>query len=272
MREFLGLKEHEVQNCMKSLFDIVSPDDRDKLYRLSGRIKEEIHREEPAYLSPPHATVYATIQNTHLTEIVGACTRSNLKETLMLRLNCGRRYQTVIRLQVVKTCLFFVMAELASVTDVPQFKASSPTYSTSPLHPASTPLRQLYPTDIPVPQTPYPVHQNKGLLSSMVPRSRSLHSESIYPSLAQYANSMSPSSFSQYRNCNPHPQNTLSPAANLRRHSDQPLACTDLTLPPLRSFGLERPRSAEDHFKTGPVGGASAAPMLKRIAVKDVLQ
>ena len=193
----------------------------------------------------------------------------------MLRLNCGRRYQTVIRLQVVKTCLFFVMAELASVTDVPQFKASSPTYSVSPLycgqstlHPASSPLRQPYPTDIPVPQTPYSVHQNKGLLSQMVPRSRSLHSESIYPSLAQYANS---SSISQYRNCNPHLQNTLPPAANLRRHSDQPLASTDLTLPPLRAFGLERPRSAEDNFKTEPVGGASAAPMLKRIAVKDFL-
>lgn len=264
---------------MKSLFDIVSPDDRDKLYRLSGKIKEDVHKEEPAYLSPPHATVYATIQNTQMTEIVDTCARSNfLKETLILRLNCGRRYQTVIRLQVIKTCLFFVMAELASV-DVPQFRAPSPTYSVSPLYygqntlyPASSPLRQLHRTDIPVPPTPYSVHQNKGLLSSMVPRSRSLHSESIYPSLAQYANSMPSSSLSQYRNCNPRLQNTLPPAANLRRHSDQPLASTDLTLPPLRSFGLERPRSAEDNFKTEPVGGASAAPMLKRMAVKNVLQ
>ncbi|KAF8421257.1 hypothetical protein EV426DRAFT_220874 [Tirmania nivea] len=265
LREFLGIQEYDIRKCMKSLFDIVSSDDRERLYRLSSQIQAEVQMQDATYRPPSPATVNAAIQNTTGAEVAHACAHSRvLQETLDLRLPCGRKYRTVIRMQVVRTSVFFVVAELASVTELPAlaaFKASSPTQY-KPLPAYGTGHAQI---------PPYAYHQPKRTLSPAGSRPRSVHSESTYPSLAPYANSSSSNS-SQNWTRNPLPSNLLHQGPNFRRHSDQPLAPNNLTLPPLRSFGsLDRPSSAEGWVKTELIGG-EAVPLPKRITVQDVLQ
>lgn len=283
LREFLEFQEYDIQKCTKSLFDIVSPDDRDRLYRLSSQIETEVQRKDATYCPPPPATVYAAIQNTTTAEVAHACAHSRvLQETLDLRLPCGqknRTVRTVIRMQVVRTSVFFVVAELASVTELPalaSFKASSPTQYSAlpaydaqiPMQPMSSPLQPSYPADSPL----YAYHQPRGTLSPGGSRPRSVHSESTYPSLAPYANSSSSNSSGQNWARNPLPPNLLQ-GPNFRRHSDQPLAPNSLTLPPLRSSfrSLDRPNSAEACIKTESVRGEQV-PLPRRIAVQDVLQ
>lgn len=238
---------------------------------------------DATYRAPPSPTVYAAIQSTPMTEVMRACTQSRiLQETLNLRLACGRKYRTVLRMQVVRTSVFFVIAELAPVVEIPtlsHFNASSPTqggvpqvYGNNPspisMHPMSSPLHQNFPTDT----MPYSLHQPRRLLSPVGSRPRSVHSESTYPSLAQYANSSASNSISQSWARGSFPHNVIQQGQNFRRHSDQPLAPNNLTLPPLRSFGsLERPSSAEEYIKIEPVGN-EPVPMLKRITVQDVLE
>jgi len=284
LREFLEFQEYDIRNCMKSLFDIVSPDDRDRLYRLSSQIQAEVQMQDATYRPPPPATVYKAIQNTAMAEVAHACAHSRaLQENLDLKLPCGRKYRTVIRMQVVRTSVFFVVAELVSATELPalaSFKTSPPTqysalpaYGTGraqiPMQPMSSPLQPSYPVDSPL----CACHQPRGALSPVGSRPRSVHSESTYPSLAQYANSNSSNFSGQNWARNPLPSNLLRQGPNFRRHSDQPLAPNSLTLPPLRSsFGLlHRPSSAEGCVKTEPIGG-EPVPLPKRIAVQDVLQ
>lgn len=232
---------------------------------------------DATYCPPSPATVYAAIQNTTTAEVAHACAHSRvLQETLDLRLPCwqkNRTVRTVIRMQVVRTSVFFVVAELASVTELPalaSFKASSPTqYSALPAYDAqismqsiSSPLQPSYPADSPL----YAYHQPRGTLSPGGSRPKSVHSESTYPSLAPYANS---NSSGQNWARHPLPPNILQ-GSNFRRHSDQP---NSLTLPPLRSSfrSLDRPNSAEGCIKTEPIGGEQV-PLPRRIAVQDVLQ
>ena len=282
LREFLGYQEHEL-NCVKSLFDIVLPDDRDRLYRLSRQIQDEVHMKDAAYLFPPTQTVYAAIRNTPMDDVVHASKGSRmLQETLILRLPNGRKYRTAIRIQVIRASVFFVVAELVSVLELTQFNPTSPTQYGPPLPPDSVPShahipplaspnQQFSPGDSSGPQSPYSLQHTRGLLSPAGCRPRSLHSESTYPSLAQYANSSSPGTSPNWAR-NSHPHNATHQSLNPRRHSDQPLASSSLTLPPLRLLtSLDRPSSAEDYIKPEPVG-SDPMPMPKRIAVEDVLQ
>jgi len=287
LREFLEFQEYDIQKRMKSLFDIVSPDDRHRLYRLSSQIETEVQMIDATYRPPPAATLYAEIQKTTMeknimAEVARACAHSRvLQETLDLRLPCGQKYRTVrtvIRMQVVKTSVFFVVAELALVTGLPalaSFNAPSPTQHSAlpaydaqiPMQPMSSPRQPSYPADSPL----YAYHQPRATLSPVSSRPRSVHSESTYPSLAPYANSSSSNPSGQNWARNPFPPNHLQ-GSNFRRHSDQPLAPNNLTLPPLRSLGsLDRPNSAEGCVKTEPVVG-EPVPMPRRIAVQDVLQ
>ena len=282
LREFLGFQEYDIRKCVKSLYDIISPDDRDRLYRLPSQIQAEVQMQDSTYRPPPPATVYAEIQKTTMAEVAHACAHSRvLQETLDLRLPSGRKYRTIIRIWVVRTSVFFVVAEMASVTELSALapvKSSSPVqytlpaYGTGrtqiPMQPMSSPLQPNYPADSQL----YACHQPKGTLSPVGSRPRSVHSDSTsYPSLAPYANSSSSNPSGQNWTRNSLPQN-FHQGPNFRRHSDQPLAPNNLTLPPLRSsWSLDRPSSAEGCIKTEPIGGEPAS-LPKRIAVQDVLQ
>lgn len=283
LREFLEPQEYDIQKRMKSLFDIVSPDDHHRLYRLSSQIETEVQMMDATYRPPPDTTLYAEIQKNTMAEVAHACAHSRvLQETLDLRLSCGQKYRTVrtvIRMQVVRTSVFFVVAELASVAGLPalaSFKAPSPTQQSAlpaydaqmPMQPMSSPQQPSYPADSPL----YAYYQPRATLSPVGSRPRSVHSESTYPSLAPYANSSSSNSSGQNWARSPFPPNLLQ-GSNFRRHSDQPLAPSNLTLPPLRSsFGsLDRPNSAEGCVKTEPAVG-EPVPLPRRIAVQDVLQ
>lgn len=274
LREFLEFQEYDIQKRMKSLFDIVSPDDRHRLYRLSSQIEAEVQMIDATYHPPPPATLHAEIQKTTMDEVAHACAHSRvLQETLDLRLPCGQKYRTVrivIRMQVVRTSVFFVVAEFASVTGLPALASSPIQHSALPaydaqifMQPMPSPLQPSYPADCPL----YAYKQSRTTISPVGSRPRS---ESTYPSLAQYSNS-NPSNSGQNWVRNPFPPNLLQ-GSSFRRHSDQLLIPNNLTLPPLRSsFGtLDRPNSAEGCVKE-PVGGESV-PLPRRIAVQDVLQ
>ncbi|KAI5785583.1 hypothetical protein DFH27DRAFT_528487 [Peziza echinospora] len=275
LRGFLGYQEHEL-NCVKSLFDIVSQDDRERLYRLSAKIQDEVREKDRAYLSPPRESVYQAIQSMPVTDVMKASTASRIyEETVYVKQPGGRKCRTNIRIQVVRASVFLVVADFMPIKEV----QSNSQYHAIPPNPQGPPTQYAprlsqptlpsmlsppvppYATDVP-PQQPYSLYPTRGLPSPVDSRPRSIHADATYPSLAQYANASTSGNHSHGR-MPMSPNSTIQ--ATFRRHSDQALISSSLKLPPLRSEGLMRTPESR-HQPT------SSGTERKRIAVEDVLQ
>ena len=303
LRGFLGFQE---LNCVKSLFDIVSTqEDRERLYRLTRQIQDEVTIKDPTYLSPPATVLHAIVKGAPLADTLNSATNHmSLEETLDLRLPNGQRYRTGIRIRLLQTrpnwnsrswedsesSMFFVVAEFTSVVEVlapPHLTAVSPGQYGPPPHqygsgpsqvsmpPLASPLlpspHQAYGGEPPAPPlSPYSLHPIRGLPSPVDSRPRSL---STYPSLAQYANS-SPSAVTSSQSFGRIPMSSHSPHLGLsfRRHSEQ-LPPSSLKLPPIQPLRSSLSVSMETpHQETFQSSLGEQVRKTKRIAVEDVLQ
>ncbi|RPA89772.1 hypothetical protein L873DRAFT_1639656, partial [Choiromyces venosus 120613-1] len=110
VRELLGYSEHEL-NRVRSLYDIVLSSDRDKLYRLSRRIQDEVTEREPNYRPPVSPdSLYSAIQSVNQADIPSAIHGSkDIQENLHLRRPDGHFLRTRIQINLAKTSVFFVV-------------------------------------------------------------------------------------------------------------------------------------------------------------------
>lgn len=291
--DLLGYKEHELYG-VKGLFDIVSPTDRDKLYRLSRMILDEIQRKEPTYHYPPPANLYSAIQNASPAEVMSNLQNSReFPETLQLRLSTSHYRRFAVRIYVVKTSVFFVVARF-SASEVPpllQFQSPIDTYGTStyiPPHSMTAPLTspsfpgpsnsRHYAGDLPGPLSPYSLHASRAMQSPVDSRPRTLQTDSQqYPSLAQYSNASSTMSTALTQGpgrspLSPHPTHP-DPSLSFGRGSDNPDISNDLRLPPLRDIKTVEERGAPAaQLKAVENSRSETTRKRERIAVEEMLQ
>lgn len=287
VRELLGYTAAEL-NAVRSLFDIVLPGDRDKLYRLSRRIQEEMSEREPSYL-PPHSTssVYLAIQSVTQNDIPAAIHGSReIQETLHLRRPDGHYLRTRIQINLAKTSVFFVVVEFSLVTGIPpplQFSNSQAPYSsqermytpnqtippplTSPSFMNPSHQRQLQ-GEPSGPRSPYSLHPNIALRSPIDSRPRTMQSD--FPSLAQYASAPSPASagFPPVRR----PVSPVVSAGPVYENSEPP---RDLQLPPLQLRRIDSSGSTRDMNHLGATDERSSpsnGPRRERIGVREMLE
>lgn len=130
--ELLGYAEHELIR-VRSLYDMVLSSDRDKLYRLSRKIQEEVIERDPNYRAPvSQDALYSAIQSVSEADITSAVVvdSRDIQENLHLRRPDGHYLRTRIQINLAKTSVFFVVVSFSLVTGIPpplQFNSS--TYS-----------------------------------------------------------------------------------------------------------------------------------------------
>lgn len=286
VRELLGYTATEL-NAVRSLYDIVLPSDRDRLYRLSSKIQEEVAEREPGYLPPiSSGSVYLAIQNVTQSDIPAAIHGSRaIQETLHLRRPDGHYLRTKIEINLAKTSVFFVVIEFSLVTGIPpplQFSNSQAPYSgqdrmytpTQPNPPSlsSPPFmnpshqRQLQ-GEPSGPRSPYSLHPNIGMRSPIDSRPRTMQSD--FPSLAQYASVPSPASagFPPARR----PVSPVVSAGPAYENSEPPM---DLQLPPLQLRRISSHSSDRDrkHSIASERLSPGSGPRRERIGVHEMLE
>ncbi|CUS15752.1 unnamed protein product [Tuber aestivum] len=293
VRELLGYSEHEL-NRVRSLYDIVVPSDRDKLYRLSRRIQDEVTEREPNYRPPVSPdSLYSAIQNVNQADIPSATHGSkDIQESLHLRRPDGHFLRTRIQINLAKTSVFFVVVVFSLVTGIPaplQFNSSqsslgsqSRMYTPGPQIPPPpltspsflTPSQQRQLQGEPQgPQSPYSLHPSIALSSPMDSRPRTLQSESTFPSLAQYASAPSPASAGF-----PSVRRPVSPVASAPSSIYKSTALkNDLQLPPLQLKGITESSGGDGKTKNPSSASsdgtqASSTPRRERIGVQEMLE
>lgn len=287
VRELLGYSATEL-NAVRSLFDIVLPSDRDRLYRLSSRIQEEMSEREPNYMPPlSKSLVYLAIQSVTQSDIPAAIQGSReIQETLHLRRPDGHYLRTRIQINLAKTSVFFVVVEFSLVTGIPpplQFGNSQVPYAsqeriftpnqnippplTSPsfINPSHQRQFQGEPSG---PRSPYSLHPNVALRSPIDSRPRTMQPD--FPSLAQYASAPSPASagFPPTRR----PVSPVMSAGTVYENSEPP---RDLQLPPLQLRRMDSNGSNTDRSylsSTDERSPSSSGPRRERIGVREMLE
>lgn len=287
VRELLGYAASEL-NGVRSLFDIVLPSDRDRLYRLSRKIQEEVSEREPNYLPPLSSTsVYAAIQSVTQGNIPAATHGSrDIQETLHLRRPDGHYLRTRIQINLAKTSVFFVVVVFSLVTGIPpplQFSNPQTPYSSqermygpnqtippplaSPsfINPSQQRQLQGEPSG---PQSPYSLHPHIALRSPIDSRPRTMQSD--FPSLAQYANASAPSPASAGF---PPLRRPVSPIVPVYENPEPP---RDLQLPPLQLRRVDSNGSDRDRNHLGATNErpspSNSTPRRERIGVLEMLE
>ncbi|KAL7273073.1 hypothetical protein RUND412_004097 [Rhizina undulata] len=296
VRDILGYSANEL-NRIKSLYDIVSNTDRDKLYRLSATIKDQIFEREPDYLfSVSQDALFSAIQNVNHEDISIAVQGSrDIQETLHIRRPDGHYLRTRVQINLAKTSVFFVVVDFSLVTEIPpplQFNNSHPSFSPAssiftPSHPTLTSPSFLTPShtsrlpgEPTGPQSPYSLYPNMPLNSPMESRPRSIQPESTFPSLAQYANASAPSPASSSFPSNRRP---LSPGMigpiYESLNAEQPVPPCGLQLPPLRAIQSNEMSSIGSSSEHRTMGGNGSderpvreTPRRERIGLSDMLE
>lgn len=284
VHELLGYTAAEL-NGVRSLFDIVLSNDRDKLYRLSRRIQEEMSERGPNYLPPLSShSVYAAIQNVTQSDIPSAIQGSkDLQETLHLRHPDGRYLRTRVQINLAKTSVFFVVVVFSLSTGIPpplqfnnqpapyqnQERVYTPGHSIPPISspPFVGPSQQRLQGEPSGPQSPYSLHPHMALRSPIDSRPRTMQSD--FPSLAQYANASAPSpGFPPVRR----PVSPVS-TGTVYENSEPPI---NLQLPPLQ---LKRVESNGNDWDRNHLNSSSdrrqsdsSTPRRERIDVHEMLE
>jgi hypothetical protein len=294
MRDLLGYTAEEL-DCQKNLFDIVLNTDVEKVQHLSNRIRDEVRdREMKEWLSVPQlCAAIQAVDESQTPSIPGATTHS---EALHLRRPDGQYLKIRIRAHLAFASVYFVVVVFSLANEMPpplQLNSSSTSFinmnrlhaptpgsgSNSSLQSPSflTSTHHLQVQGGPSgPQSTFS-HTGISLTSPSESRPRTIHHESIYPSLTQYMNpSPSPAPSTFYRpSMSPA---TVTPTGSTLNAARQPagLQQNDLQLPPLQLKSLPGYARIENRMQGSVVIPEEPShidtPKRERIGVREMVE
>jgi len=244
-------------NKMRSLYDLVTPIDADRLQRVSNRLKDSIREIDPSYTAPSLSISYAHIDKLKVEDVALASQRSRrLQEVFDIYRSDGQLVRTTATFTLVKSGVFFIFFEIInSLMADPHSQKISPispqsmshhsrrssTFSTDPSPTSYTYSQNPSPQDYASSRDFQPGHARRTSTLSQyqpqpvpvaqpidlyTPRAQPQSSNNALPSLRQY--NPKNVSYGQYNNYEPQVQRALT----VEHHSRQD---DSFHLPPLRT-------------------------------------